>query len=213
MHYLSNQVQVPGHPSTVAVAPMVLDSSSLQRFPESGWTCVRDRYLPAPTLKWFRPRHGCPALVVPTRNPLKLNVRKAPAKLPTAAVACKQFSILPPPPPPYPKLVSRPPILKPTDSIYSDSIMSSVPAVETKSNNRRVNTKNTRKNNESLGTPNDGEGSLNVTIDQEVDIVTTATTATSSFRIYKGRERVSLADASIATSVLDDQSSVLTYEI
>ena len=44
---------------------IVVDGSTLQPFPEQGWSSVKRKFSPAPTLTWCRPRHGTPVLVVP----------------------------------------------------------------------------------------------------------------------------------------------------
>jgi hypothetical protein len=222
--------KIQGGPPTISSAPIVLDSSTLQKFPETGWTCVRDRYFPTPTLKWFRPRHGCPLLVVPQEILLERPIHKTIAKAPCVAAMTNGVPMPQPPPPPrYPKALSGLPMLKPSESLYGLGVsmppppppprypkaLSGLPMLEPSESlyglsilssscptpkNHRV--KITIRD-EKLDTHNDGRKSLNCT--DEIECQTSNTTASSSFQVHKARDRVSLADASMETSALDDQ--------
>jgi hypothetical protein len=54
----------------------VVDGSTIQPFPEQGWSSVKRKFSPAPTLTWCRPRHGTPVLVVPPPHTTSKNTGK-----------------------------------------------------------------------------------------------------------------------------------------
>ncbi|CAB9526086.1 expressed unknown protein [Seminavis robusta] len=169
-----------------AAAPLVvLDSSSLQTFPERGWSCVRNRYFPPPTCQWFRPRHGSPLLVVP---PVKLIERKVPiAHNPRIR-----------PLPPFPRPKSGALLAKTSESLFGLSLLSASGDSESESpKSRRVNITVTRRDEKSRCATTVGN----------------QTSTSSSFQIQKARNRVSLADASLETSARGEDSNGNCIEI
>lgn len=143
--------------SSGAGSRYVFDSSTLHTFPEDSWSCLQKRFRPAPALKWYRPRHGPPSLIVPPMvatidtqltvemSSSSLGVKASSSSLAPVKASSSSSSVLtgpPPPPPPLPRVKTTSPTLPPqvrtpgpvkeaSTGLFGLSIVSTISEAET----------------------------------------------------------------------------------